>query len=507
MPTDQYSTGRLRTGIINFLIGKIGTALLNLLAFFLLARLLRVADYGAYMTFLAIVEIVTLLATGAFDRVAAQLIPEYRLNAGNERTARLIWRLFFGRTTILAMAILTLAIFYREILAFFNQSVQSDAYLIFLVAMFAELAARYLRDGVLGSLLMQGWSQIALFMRNLAIVVGMVALGWSTGSLSLVQTVWIEVVSSTLGFLIVLPLTYKAAATGADCCEDWRSPGLMKTFKMVWHNYVCLVLGFIFSAQTVTMLASKLYGVEVAAVFGFARGLADQVRKYLPAELFLGVVRPVMIAGYAKERDFSKLNWRANLVYKIGLFSLFPIIAIFGAHGDMVLQFLHGGKYPGSQYYVLLLLITLIPLSHKRAIEMVVNSVHETDLWLFAALSSLLAIPFLIAGQLFDLQLTGLILAVMLVELLTNSVLTMGLKRRGYPYVVDWNGFGKLILLTVVTTVLIYVMPFGDSLISLFGMLIACVLVYLGVGRMLRPFSERERASVNALLKRNLFVW
>ncbi|MBB5019578.1 O-antigen/teichoic acid export membrane protein [Chitinivorax tropicus] len=493
--------------MVNFLFGKVGTALLNMLAFFMLAHLLNIADYGAYMTFIALIEMVSLLTVGSFDQVAVQLIPDYRLHAGDLRTSRMIQRLFVIRTVVSVLGMMPLILLGDWVLSFFNQSHNHGAYPLFLLSMSIEFASRFLRDGVLGSLLMQGRSQMALLLRNLTIVTGLFIMSATQGSLSLTQAAWIELIGSSIGLLIVLPITFRAASVGAGYCKDWVAPDWKRTFWMVWHNYVCLVLSFIFSAQTVTVLASKFYGVEAAALFGFARGLVDQIRRYLPAELFLGVVRPVMVAGFAREKDFSKLNWQANLVYKIGMFSLFPIIAVFFSHGDMILNLLHGGKYPDSQYYVLLLLITLIPISYKRAIEMVVNIVRETDLWLSAAVSSILVLPFLVCIYVFDLRLTGLVLTVMAVEWLTNLVLALGLRRRGYPYQIDWLGFAKLLLLTVLTVAIVSNISFGNTLFDLALMVAITVVVYLVIGRLLRPFSDHERNRVNALLKRNLFVW
>ena len=63
--------------------------------------------------------------------------------------------------------------------------------------------------------------------------------------------------------------------------------------------------------EVLLLLVTRMLGPEIAGAFGFAKTIAEQVRRYLPADLFASLIRPKLVADFTADKDFDLLNKRA----------------------------------------------------------------------------------------------------------------------------------------------------------------------------------------------------
>lgn len=378
----HYSLARLRSSILHFLGGKAISAGLTFIAFVLVARLLSTEDYAVYVAALAAVELGLALATFGLDWVAARYIPDFRIHAPWVVLKRFVLRLAAIQFAIyLAFAIL-MAICAEPLSALFAAPAASDVLTIYAIYLFTEGGSRMLRDQMLGHLLLQGRAQIALLLRN-TIWVGGLAWLYTNGEATTVRDIAvIEVLAATGGIFAACAGLYFALLSGNDSTKQsesaWTKPTLKELFILARSSYLSYLFSLAYGPYVITLLLSRLAGAEATAAFGFARNLADQIRRFLPAELLLGLVRPALIARYSASSDFGAFNRSTSIIFLISFLALSPVLVLGIAYGDIVISYLSHGKFPESALYLALFLLSLVPFSHRRMIEMIANTISHS---------------------------------------------------------------------------------------------------------------------------------
>ena len=115
-------------------------------------------------------------------------------------------------------------------------------------------------------------------------------------------------------------------------------PARKELWALARANYLSYLLTLTYGPQFITFMLSRFAGLEATAAFGFARNLADQVRRYLPAELLYGLVRPALIARYAATRDVAAFNRNNALLFQVSLMFLAPLLVLGIAYGDVLVR-------------------------------------------------------------------------------------------------------------------------------------------------------------------------
>lgn len=383
MSVDRYySLARLRSGILHFLGGKAVSAGLTFVAFVLAARLLSTEDYAVYVAALAAVELGLALATFGLDWVAARYIPDFRINAPWAAMKRFVIRLAAIQFAIYLVFAILIAICAEPLSALFAVPAASQVLTIYAIYLFAEGGSRMLRDQMLGHLLLQGRAQIALLLRNTIWVGGLAWLYTNSETTTVMDIAFIELLAATGGIFAACAGLYIALLNGNDSTKQsesaWTKPTLKELFKLARSSYLSYLFSLAYGPYVITLLLSRLAGAEATAAFGFARNLADQIRRFLPAELLLGLVRPALIARYSASSDFGAFNRSTSILFLISFLALAPVLVLGIAYGDIVISYLSHGKFPESALYLALFLLSLVPFSHRRMIEMIANTISHS---------------------------------------------------------------------------------------------------------------------------------
>jgi len=484
---EHYSAQRLRRGIAHFLWGKASSALLSFVGFLLVARLLQTSEYGRYVAMVALVELALNLASFGLDWVSTRYVPEYRVRAGGRRLARFVLRLTGLQVLLIGGVGAALWFFAEPVASLVGVEGAGPVLRLYAAYLVLEGASRVLRDQMLSQLLLQGRAQVALVLRHLTWVGACGALLLGAGQANLLLVAKIELCAAAVGLLAAaLGLAYalRAAALEESRPDDasWTAPARREMWVLAANSYLSFLLNIPARPQVLTLVVTRLVGVDAAALYGFARSLADQVLRFLPAEMLLGLVRPVIIARYVAGRDFTALNKQTNQLLVFSLLALCPVLAVALGQGEMLVEVVGAGKFKGSGILLALMLIALALFSLRRVLEFVANTIGVPQ----AIGQASLFLPFVPAvvgvGFLIDWPVWCVPLVGICSELIFNSFVLWRLGRLGFEYSLPVSESLKLMAVVVVITVAVFVAPVAAAsviqLIAIFiGSLVGAVLL------------------------------
>lgn len=502
--SDHYSVRVLRRGVSHFLLGKVASAGLNFCGFLFVARLLPVAEYGRYVTLIALVELGLNLASFGMDWVSARYVPEYRVHAGGTALARFVRRLSALQGVLLLGLGLLLAALADPLMQLFGISAALMAVQLYALYLVLEGCSRVLRDQMLSQLLLQGRAQVALVLRHVTWVAGCALLWWTAGHATLQQVAAIEVGAAAVGLMAAglgLAFALRAAARDGDApAADWKPPPHRLMRQLALNSYASLLLNLPARPQVLLLLVTRLAGVEAAALYGFARNLSDQVLRFLPAELLLGFVRPALVARYVAGRDAVALNRQTNVLLAVSVLVLGPVLALVIGQGALMVHVLGGARYDGSALLLLLMLLGVALFSHRRVLEFVANTVERPEAIVRASLL-MLAVPLVGAALLHaGLPVWTLPAVALLAEALFGVLVMAQLRRAGLPYRPPWGSLGRVALLVALAAAAVAWLPLPAGGVGRLVAAAAAVMLAFGGGMyFVRPLDAQALASLRAL--------
>ncbi len=508
MSMSAYSGTALKRSAWHFLSGKVVSALLTFLILLWVVRLLSVAEYGAYVTLVAGMELAIIIATFGMPWLAARFLPEFRLHAPGLRLRRLASSLLGWQVAILAVLAGILALWLRKYLIWADLMPYRIVAQYYLLVLLVEGAGRHVRESLLGPLLLQGVVQVSLVARNLLFIALLAATSLS-GHVLLIDVVQAELVASALGTALSLGgLARHLRETDAlPGKPGWQEPRLPTMWRTASHMYFSHLLTLFYSPQIFLLIIQRYLGVEAAAIFGFMRTLYEQAVRYLPATLLFGLVRPKLVASYVDGGGVEELSRNANLAGKLSLFVLMPLVAFAGMAGQDLISLLSGTKFPETGLLFLGFMLALIPFSQRQLLETVAVATGHSQLCTYAAASGLLMLPLMYGLLVAGLGLWAPVVALGLGHLVFNGLILSGIVRHT-GYKLDVPGFSKLLIAALAGFLASAWMPAIQPVWArLLAVAMLATIVFLLVAWWIKPFAEEERARLNGLLNRRLFVW
>lgn len=500
-----FDAARLRRALLHFLAGKGITAPLTFLILLMLVRWMPVSDYGAYVTSLAIIEIAIALSDLGMNWVVTRFLPAYAVAATKSALTRITLAVIAvrGATLVVTGLVIWQLAGLVARLAGLDDYVPSIGLVAALLAV--DGVGRLIRDAVLQSLLLQGRAQLANMCRT-ALFAGLLALAWWQGGtpLELHTVLLIELTAALASALLAIGMLLHALAhREATPQPGWTPPRLARLFQLAWPNYVGVLLMYVSGPDGITMLINRAIGPDGAAAFGVARHLSNQLRRYLPSELFVGVLRPAIIASFELSRDFSALNRQAQALYKTSLVALLPILLVAAGLGGAWLSAITGGKTDNAHVLLLLMVCLLVPFTQRRVLEMVMNTVDLADLWLRAALASCLVLPVAFVLLRLGAGVESLVALMLASEIAINGLIVQGLRSRGWAYRIALARSATTVMLCIALGLGVWLLlPSRLSLPVLLGASALLAAVALALAWRMRVIDESEMAMMRVALRR-----
>ncbi len=503
-----YSKQALKRSAWHFLGGKAVSALLTFLVLLWLVRLLSVAEYGVYVTLVASIELAMVISTLGLPWMAARFLPEFRLHAPRPQFRRLVLNVLAWQVAALAGLAGVLALGLDVYLGWANLEAYHTVAQVYLLMLFAEGIGRGVRESLLGPLLLQGVAQISLVIRNL-VFIALLAAATHAGTISLIDVVRAELVASVVGALLALGgLAHHLRKSDPMLGKPgWQKPRLVAMWRVASHMYLSNLLTMLYSPQVYVLFIQRYLGVEAAAVFGFLRTLYEQISRYLPATLLFSLVRPKLVASYVGDSGADGLSRNVNLAGKLSLFVLMPVVAFVGVGGQDLVGLLSGAKFPDTGLLFFGFMLALIPYSQRQLLETVAVASGFSHLCVRAAVSGLLMLPLMYGLLVAGLKLWSPVIALGVGYLLFNSVIMVGIVRHT-SYRPDIRGFYKLLASALAGFLAAVWLPAVHAVwILLINVAMLVMVVYLLVAWLIKPFSAEERARLNGMFNRKLFIW
>lgn len=391
-----YSRRELRRNAIQLVTGKAATAVLSFVVLLVLVRILSVKSYGAYMSFVATMELLFALAGLGLPWVGARFLPEYRLNASATSTARLVWSMLAAQSAALALGLSLLWFFLTPALSYMGLAQFQDAAVLFIVVALIEGISRFLHGAVLGPLMQQASVRLSLLVRQTALLTLLTTL-WISDAVELRTVVVSEIIASLVGLFVAAIGLVRGLRTLPPASADpaWRPRRWIEMWRVAANMYVVFALTLLYSPQCVQLFVQRMLGLEAAALFGFLRALYGQLSRVLPATMLFAIIRPKLVAVALSKGGVRSMGQHANVAAKTSLAFLVAAMLVAAFMGSELVAVVSGGKFDSTGWLMFGMLAALVPFSQRQLVESVAVACERSGLVLRAALSGILMPPLL----------------------------------------------------------------------------------------------------------------
>ena len=499
-----FSVARLRSGLLHFVVGKAASAVIGIGWLLVLVRALGVNDYAGYVILLAALEIGLLVTNAGVYPFAQRYVTEARLPANVSRLTALVWGSFAYRILTLAMLAGVMAIWPEEIAGVLRSPILAGILPMYAAIIVVEGSIRYL-ELVFESLLEQGKAQLSAVARNGLRVIAVLALWHGQETLNLHAVIAVELICSSLGLFLGVLLMRQSLGKYANQAVIGDRPAdfsLRRLWPFAAPLFVAQCATQIYSPDAIKLIVSRLFGAVEAASFGFAHAISFVLQRYLPAQLLLGLIRPMLVARQQQAGAAEQLNLVGGLVLKINLLLLLAPAAVFAVAGSEFTAWLSGGRYPGAGPILFLLTLLLILNGTHIVLSMLATTLENSRAVLWGTLVS---IPGVFIGVALAPKLgaIAMVLGLWASELAWCGLALVLLRSGGLTLRFDVGAWLKLLAAAAVAALASMLLREGlalqgrAALLSVAGVALP---VYALLAWRLKPFRTDEQALMRKLL-------
>ena len=457
MVATPYSRDNVRRGVAHYLLGRGMSAVAGFVTVILLVRHMDMQAYAAYIAILGFCILAGMLSGLGMERALARYIPEGVMQHPGMPLTRFVCWTSLARLTVLALLVSALYVSWPFVTArFAGLSVVPEfplplAAVLICGAMFQWFSAvmqALVQQKTLTRILVVQWGG------RLILLVALLVAGMG---IALEQALWLMAVPDGLGAVILAWSIHRclesqrrlapAKSSSGEVSEvtwpPWRQVG-----RLSFDNYGYNLLAALPQGSSMIILVAAFLTTPFVAVYGFYINLIERFRQYLPLQFMLNLAEPVLIAGYVRSGDFSRLCHHSRLLYKLNLLLLLPAMAWLGAIATPLTYLLTAGKY-SEHAWILPLLIAQIALGgHATILQIIINAVGRSGILTFSGCAALAAMGLAIGLALASGAYVWLVVAPLAYELVNNLVAVALLGRHGRRYDLQWGFHGKALLAT-----------------------------------------------------------
>lgn len=448
--TDRYGKERIKRGLLHFVFGKGISSIAGFLVMVLVVRALPIEAFAAYSVLIAFVELLTALSGLGLVHLLIRYVPELYSKYYKTALRQLVSNAVALRTGVLLAVAMTAWLFADELTPIVGLTTQLAAFKVFLLVVVLRSSTHFLAL-VLESTLHQGLTQAAFSVAALARLTGMTFL-LLRGDVQLVDVIWVEAISDGTGLLIVafgviriIGARVVDTRTPKDDCY-WLRDNLRELGRFALAGYLQHLAIMPYGGNTNRLVGGHLLSVGALANFGFAQSLYDYVKRYLPAQLLVGLIRPIVVARYCEHRHFADAARICSHVVQINILLIGSAIAILAVGGSEALGWLSAGKYGADAASILAVLFLVLLLETQRQqLDLLVQTAEQYRL-LIPSNILLSCSVFVAIGMLPSLGAIAFPLANSLSLLFANAWVQHRMSALGYHFHHDWLGSFKTVL-------------------------------------------------------------
>lgn len=450
----RYSRDRILNGLVYFVLGKGLSAIAGFGAVLLVIRVLSVEEFAAYSILIALVEMISAISGFGFVHAVLRYVPELYAKHYQTSLKNFVASTFVMRTALLVLVTM-LAYFFSNIFAnVFSLERFLFAYQVFLIVVVLRATTHFLSQ-VLESTLHQKTVQIGFLTATVARFVGMLYLTFESNP-NLVDVIWVEAISDVLSLVIMFASVVRLLmdSSNQNPIDDgkWLKGNLKQIAKFAFAGYVQHMAITPYAGHTNRLVGGSMLTVASMAAYGFALSMYEYIRRYMPALLLVGLIRPVIVARYSQHKNFSAAASLCNQVVQVNILLILGVVNVLLVGGGDMLMVISAGKYgQGSVLLLAMLFFVLLLETQRDQLEMLAQTIERYHFLIYSnivlALSIFLAILLIPAiGAL------GFPIANGIGLLVANEWVRKKMKDGGFIFKHPWGQTMRTLLICLVTT-------------------------------------------------------
>lgn len=258
------------------------------------------------------------------------------------------------------------------------------------------------------------------------------------------EIIWVEAMTDAIATIImagaVIFVAYRSKpADDVVADQAWIAVNFRKICKFAYHGYAQHLAGLPFGSNTNRLVGGYFLSASAMANFGFALSLYEYLKRYLPAQLLVGLIRPVLIAKYSVKRDFSVASNICSNIFIINFALIGGGFVCMLVAGPNLMHAISGGKYVDDATFVFLALLTVLLFETNRLqLELLAQTVERYEILIVSnvLLAASVGLGMVLVGLLgaaaFPIgNIVGLMAA--------NQMVNRRLAKLGYSYTHDWR--------------------------------------------------------------------
>lgn len=444
---DPYTHSNLRHGALHYLLGRGAAGIAGFATILLLVRFMNVTNYAIYTSLSGLVVLCCALPGLGMERVVSRFVPEGRLYRPVKDLSRFIWIISAVRLSAVLLIVLLLYIFWTDINRFLNIA-EFEFFPIGLLCFIVGVAMFEHFSAILQSLIMQKTLTRLMVIQwagRLLLIVGVI---FMNGKITWEDTLWICAIPElcgVVGFVVVIKGHLRDLSDPEETKSSGESwPAWRRVAEVGLNNYGFTLLATPPQGYFMKVLSAAYLTEEIVAAYGFCISMAEKVRQYIPLHFFYGMLEPMMIASYLKDRNFPELSYRCQLLYKSNLLLMVPMIAWVAVAGDVILSLLTGGKFQGLSWILLLIMTQLTVGSHVVLLQLILNTLGKSKLLISASLIALATMMIAIAITL-STKPVYLLCTPLLFSAVMNLYIVLNLAGSNFVYKPSWQMLWSII--------------------------------------------------------------
>ena len=506
--TNFYNSARVKRGFYHFLVGKGITSIASFLVAILIVRELSINDYANYTAISGLLITFMLISNFGIERAVPKYIAKAKQTASELELKKLTVKLIQYRLLGLFITTSGMIIFSNVIFRRFGIEFNAEILTGFCLYAFGFGMSMHMTR-TLQALLMQKEATFTMSIEWFCKLSVILLLVYVYEAMTLSNVLYVQAGTILLSLCFATRRLLNAVETAETALLQDAVVDNRDLFRFSLNNYLQTLAGFHCNASTNKLIGSALLAPSAIASLGFAYSITSVFHRYLPSQLFIGLIEPVIMGRFSKSSNFGETRLYTGLLLKINLFIVMPAVLWFIADGKHIIDIITKGKYGNTAWLISALLIALILESQRAILQLIANAVDRSDLLLKTNLYTLVLLPVsVLLTNNFGLH--GLIIGILLTLLLRNGILELMLAKLSYRLPYDFFAIIKIVATSFLSVFLINKLNFVEFLSPAMSSILKLALVYLLYLiclAILKPFSSQERSFLNRFMGRRGFIW
>ncbi|MFZ5526157.1 MAG: beta-1,6-N-acetylglucosaminyltransferase [Pseudomonadota bacterium] len=356
---------------MNFLLGKFSSSLFGFLAMVFVVRGLSIKEFGQYSILIALVEFGVALAGFGGAQVLLRYVPDLFGRSQKAALDRLVSMVVSLRSLLLLLLLVLVFACSNIIASTVGLGDAIRAFEFFLLIVFFR-GTLYLLSQVLESTLHQGWAQFGFSASAIVRLIGVLYLT-HTSELTLMHVIWLEAAADALAVIILIFAIAKEGLAGGERNPEstemgkaWLRENAQAILRFALAGYLQHLAILPYGGHTNRLVGGAILGPVAMAAYGFAQSLYEYIKRYLPAQLLMGAVRPIVLARYDLTKDFGSAASFCSQILQINILMCAVIAVAAGVGGVHAFSALSNGKYGLDALIIFMALLMVLVLETQR---------------------------------------------------------------------------------------------------------------------------------------------